>query len=114
MFETVSTSDSERGASDCIRWTVYRTNWIRSLSRRDRWAEELVMVQSEMDWFVRFAKHRMGKARGWANAALTDGHRSYALRQAKMWCSVGVLAKAEFLKRANVVVDVDVEERVDE
>jgi hypothetical protein len=67
------------------------------------------MVKSEMEWFVRFAKHRRRKAEGWAQAGLTDGHRSYALRQAKMWHRIGRFAKAEFLAKTNVDVDVDME-----
>ncbi|KAF6741412.1 hypothetical protein DFP72DRAFT_757635, partial [Ephemerocybe angulata] len=71
--------------SDSYVEEVYRVNWIRAKSRRDRWAEELVMIGAEMDWFTRWHMHRANEAAEWAELGLGDGHTAYALRQADMW-----------------------------
>ncbi|KAF5342232.1 hypothetical protein D9611_002090 [Ephemerocybe angulata] len=81
---------------------VYRISWIRAKSRSDRWTEEVALLKSEMDWFVRFTHFRQTRAEGWALRAETDGSRSYASRQADMWRRVGADAVVKFRTKAGV------------
>ena len=66
------------------------------------------MVEAEMEWYVRYTLHRNTRATEWADAALSPGHRSYALRQADMWRRVGTYAKELFGKTPGVKIDVDI------
>lgn len=67
--------------------SVYRVNWLRAKCRRDRWAEELVLATSELEWTKLYHQNR---ARAWRERARLAGSendvlRFYALRQAKTW-----------------------------
>lgn len=59
-------------------------NWLRAKCRKDRWAEELVLATSELEW-TRLYHHN--RAQRWRERALLakDGLQFYALRQAKTW-----------------------------
>ncbi|KAF6744664.1 hypothetical protein DFP72DRAFT_825364, partial [Ephemerocybe angulata] len=85
---------------------LYRVSWIRACSRRDRWAEELIMVVSEMEWFVRYCLYHRAQASGWAESGLTAGHTSYAHRQSSMWHRLAVYAQLSFVKESGVHVPV--------
>ncbi|KAJ3531308.1 hypothetical protein NMY22_g8207 [Coprinellus aureogranulatus] len=52
---------------------LYRVNWIRARSRRDRWIEEIHYVKAEMGWYVRYMEHFESRARKWAALGLGDG-----------------------------------------
>ncbi|KAJ3525648.1 hypothetical protein NMY22_g10486 [Coprinellus aureogranulatus] len=75
---------------------VYRVNWIRARSRKDRWAEEYKFVKAEMEWYVLYMSHFEERARGWANLGLGGGHSAYASRQADMWRRRGCEARSLF------------------
>ncbi|KAF6752303.1 hypothetical protein DFP72DRAFT_850109 [Ephemerocybe angulata] len=75
---------------------LYRVNWIRAKSRHDRWDEEVVMIESEMDWFSRWMSYQRDGALGWTTLDLGDGPKSYAHRQADMWGRVRADAIARF------------------
>ncbi|TEB34685.1 hypothetical protein FA13DRAFT_1707537 [Coprinellus micaceus] len=87
---------------------LIRINWICARSRKDRWEEELKMVESEMEWYVRYTLHRTLCAKQWAQDALSPGHKAYAMHQADMWRRLGSHAKSLFAKTPGVKVDVDI------
>ena len=66
---------------------VYRVNWLRAKCRKDRWAEELTLVKSEMEWTKLFYARRAAVWENRATAlALTDPDLLYyASRQAWTW-----------------------------
>ena len=67
--------------------SVYRVNWLRAKCRRDRWAEELTLVRSEMEWTKLFHTHRINlwENRAIAAAAHNPSLQYYAHRQAWTW-----------------------------
>ncbi|KAJ3547371.1 hypothetical protein NMY22_g1672 [Coprinellus aureogranulatus] len=101
----VRSSSDPKAAEEYVR-DLYRVNWIRARSRRDRWKEELMLLESEMEWFVRFCKSRRERALAWALNGVTEGHRAYAYRQADMWARHGNFAKFKFKKKSGVTVNV--------
>lgn len=66
---------------------MYRVNWLRAKSRRDRWAEELALTQAEMQWTRLFHLHR--KNLWLSRAAEVEAEHPklqfYARKQAKTW-----------------------------
>ncbi|KAG1871356.1 hypothetical protein DFJ58DRAFT_713869 [Suillus subalutaceus] len=71
------------GDSDSSDWLneFYRVHWLRTKALRDRWVEELLLVQHEMNWTCDFFLH---KAEQWiclaaiAKEARKMGHLAYA------------------------------------
>ncbi|KAK7685247.1 hypothetical protein QCA50_011610 [Cerrena zonata] len=63
---------------------MYRVNWLRAKSRRDRWAEEKTLLQSELECTHRYFLYHMEQ---WKTRSLntTAGFECYALQQAYMW-----------------------------
>jgi hypothetical protein len=80
---------------------VYRVHWLRTKALRDRWAEELLLVQHEMEWTYNFFLH---KAEVWvvhmrdAKADGLEGRRCYAARQGNMYRLLGQHAHVSFNK----------------
>lgn len=75
-----------------------RVEWAKSRARRDRWCEEVELVQEEMrralaylqwrsDWWIAQAEHRDPKK---ISQPLLSGLRAYALRQAQLQLDLGV------------------------
>ncbi|KAK7681433.1 hypothetical protein QCA50_015525 [Cerrena zonata] len=66
---------------------LYRVNWLRAKSRRDRWAEELALTRAEMDWTKLFHQHRRDQWLSRANEAKANYPKLqyYAHKQAKTW-----------------------------
>ncbi|KAK7686643.1 hypothetical protein QCA50_010243 [Cerrena zonata] len=66
---------------------LYRVNWLRAKSRRDRWAEELALTRAEMGWTRLFHLHRKNLWLTRANDAATSNPKLqyYARKQAKTW-----------------------------
>lgn len=80
-----------------------RVNWLRAKARRDRWTEELELVQKEMVWTVRgFNK----KAEEWKDLKKglenERGLLQYAAKQEGIWLEMAKKAKEVFVKEANV------------
>ncbi|KAJ8583715.1 hypothetical protein M405DRAFT_748213 [Rhizopogon salebrosus TDB-379] len=83
-------SANSTGTSEENDWMneFYRVHWLRGKALRDRWAEEIVLVENEMDWTCNFFLH---KSQEWADRILpstTDqhpGHACYAARQSRMY-----------------------------
>ncbi|KAG1856826.1 hypothetical protein C8R48DRAFT_607977, partial [Suillus tomentosus] len=78
------------GDSDSSDWLneFYRVHWLCAKAMRDRWAEELLLVQHEMDWTCNSFRH---KAEEWIRLAAIsklahkEGHLAYAERQCKIY-----------------------------
>lgn len=84
---------------------VYRVHWLRAKAWFDRWKEESVLVPSEMDWTVRFFKHKAGQWTDRRSKAVADGlpgHACYAARQEAMWNKFAVQAQEQFDKVTTV------------
>jgi hypothetical protein len=93
-------------------------HWLKAKARRDRWAEELVLLSSEMDWAVAFLQNQAKlwnhRARALPNDQRTSddarqsiapewlpnegfrGHISYAFRQEQMWLQFAAMAIEKF------------------
>lgn len=86
--------------------TVYHVNFLRAKSRRDRWREEKILLESEMEWCMLYFKHWQQKWHARINpAALRPGHDAYALRQARVWGHLAAYAQfgmEEIAKMAQV------------
>ncbi|KIK46869.1 hypothetical protein CY34DRAFT_21730 [Suillus luteus UH-Slu-Lm8-n1] len=66
----------------------YRVHWLCTKALRDRWSEELLLVEHEMTWTINFLEHKaeMWHARMSQNGTPVDnGLRCYAIRQARMY-----------------------------
>ena len=67
---------------------VYRVNWLKAKARVDRWAEEEILVKHEMQWTTLWFKNQ---ANLWTERSkkedpnLPSGHKSYAIKQQKLW-----------------------------
>ncbi|KAG1802912.1 uncharacterized protein HD556DRAFT_1198529, partial [Suillus plorans] len=67
---------------------VYCVHWLRAKALKDRWAEEILLVQHEMEWTCNFFVH---KAEEWkhlsviAKEAKKQGSMTYAGRQGKIY-----------------------------
>lgn len=81
---------------------VYRASWIRARSRYDRWKEELLLVEAEMDWYVRFMEYRQNWAMQWTELGLGGGYDAYAFQQADMWRRLAQRARKQFLDKTGV------------
>ncbi|KAG2361674.1 hypothetical protein BDR07DRAFT_1230316, partial [Suillus spraguei] len=77
----------------------YQVHWLRAKALRDRWMEEISLVQSEMDWTCNFF---LWKATQWG-AQMQElllkqlpGHACYAGRQSQMYSLLAQDAQAAF------------------
>ncbi|KAF6747984.1 hypothetical protein DFP72DRAFT_1074860 [Ephemerocybe angulata] len=89
---------------------VYRVNWIRAKSRADRWMEEVIILEHEMEWFVRFCLYRQRKCLDWAQSneeGVSAGHMAYAFRQADMWARRASAGKKQFMEKCGVRVTIE-------
>lgn len=72
---------------------------MRAKARLDRWEEELILVQNEMDWTVQWYAHQESTwlARlGTPTSQASPGHRAYAFKQISMWAWLGRQAQEQF------------------
>ena len=82
-------------------FVVYRVHWLRTKAQHDRWEEELILVQHEMDWTYNFFVFkrkqwdtRSQKAKGEGQV----GHACYAARQAHVYSTLAEHAADSFKK----------------
>ncbi|KAJ2923084.1 hypothetical protein H1R20_g14010, partial [Candolleomyces eurysporus] len=64
---------------------LYQISWLRAKARKDRWEEEVSLLQSEIGWAADFFKF---KADEWDRLSLTsdsEGKQCYAGAQKEMW-----------------------------
>lgn len=59
--------------------------YLRALSQRDRWSEEVCLVQAEMDWTRRYFQMKEKQWGKRAKDAADAGYVAYARRQEMMW-----------------------------
>ncbi|KAJ8584916.1 hypothetical protein M405DRAFT_746190 [Rhizopogon salebrosus TDB-379] len=88
---------------------MYRVHWLRTKAQRDHWAEELILVQHEMDWTYNFFifKSTQWDARAQkAKAENQQGHGCYAARQAQVYCTLAEHAEESFKKIRSCAVPV--------
>lgn len=78
---------------------VYRVHWLRAKALRDRWKEEMMLVQLEMDWTYNFF---LWKATQWGDRMHESlvkhlpGHACYSGRQSQMYSLLAQDAQAAF------------------
>ena len=74
---------------------VYRISWLRAKARKERWEEECILLKSEMEWTIRYYKH---KSTGWTELGLgaDDEKKHLAFAQSELWKFMHDRAKAEF------------------
>ena len=65
--------------------SVYRINWLRAKARKDRWEEEVTLLQSEIGWAANFFKFKADEWGKLSSASTNEGKSSYALAQKEMW-----------------------------
>lgn len=75
---------------------VCRVNWLRSRARRDRWAEELLILETEMGNVVRFFQTMACEWDRRAKAGIQLGQVTYAYRQRKVWLDMASNATERF------------------
>ena len=84
--------------------SVFRVSWIRAMSRRDRWKEELAITSHEMVWVILWFQHRatMWRTKASQAANVFDVQsmdlRAYAYRQADNWERLRDTASSDFHK----------------
>jgi hypothetical protein len=67
---------------------VYRVNWLRAKARVDRWQEEVILVENEMQWTLLWFQNQanLWRERGEReDSILPMGHTAYAKKQYKLW-----------------------------
>ncbi|KAG1802812.1 uncharacterized protein HD556DRAFT_1227489, partial [Suillus plorans] len=77
----------------------YQVHWLQEKALQDRWKEEMILVQLEMDWTCNFF---MWKATQWGDQMQESlvkrllGHASYSRRQFRMYSLLAQDAQAAF------------------
>ncbi|KAK7682196.1 hypothetical protein QCA50_014783 [Cerrena zonata] len=76
-------------SSDDPTWLreLYRVNWLRAKSRRDRWVEEVELLSSELGWTKNYYHYQaeMWRVRAHNAAATTPNLAFYARKQMVTW-----------------------------
>ncbi|KAG2158038.1 uncharacterized protein EDB93DRAFT_1077591 [Suillus bovinus] len=85
-----------------------RLHWLRAKALRDRWKEELMLVQFEMDWTCNFF---LWKATQWGDRMQESftkrlpGHACYSGRQSRMYSLLAQDAQAAFQHLQTILID---------
>jgi hypothetical protein len=65
---------------------VKRVHWLRARALNQRWHEEKILVEYEMQWTVRYFLHKCKEwEKGRDEADVSAGARAYAARQVRRW-----------------------------
>ena len=78
---------------------VYRVNWLRAKARFDRWVEEETLVKHEMRWTTIWFQKQVDlwvKRSKSEDPSLPIGHKSYAIKQEKLWKAFLMKASGNF------------------
>jgi hypothetical protein len=78
----------DRGKSSTVLMclTVKRVHWLRARALNQRWHEEKILVEYEMQWTVRYFLYKCKEWEGGRDQAVAvSGARVYAIRQARRW-----------------------------
>ena len=80
---------------------MLRVNWLRAKARRDRWAEEKVLLHHEIQWTRNSFEYMKKK---WMDRATTGPPRLafYAYQQAETWRRFTDLANTALTKFGNL------------
>lgn len=81
-------------------YLVNRVHWLRARAQRQRWQEELILVEREMEWTVRYYLHQSGvwaERRRTADDIEDRGAAVYAARKIDMWRNMAASASVQFL-----------------
>ena len=71
--------------SNLIHPIDQRVGFLREKARRDRWIEEVKLLEGEIKWTKRYFDFQVSQWEQRAAVANGPGYREYALRQASMW-----------------------------
>jgi len=79
---------------------VKRVHWLRGRAIYQRWREEELLVNNEMQWT---AKYFLYKSQSWINVGCSDpsvspGSVAFAARQASQWLGLASRAQDLFLQ----------------
>lgn len=80
---------------------VHRVHWLRARAQRNRWSEELLLVQYEMEWTVNYFDYMAEVWNQRSASAQRDVHAgsaAYAHRQKAQWYSMAASARGTFEK----------------
>ncbi|KAH8070292.1 hypothetical protein BXZ70DRAFT_1013340 [Cristinia sonorae] len=77
---------------------VGRVNFLRAWCRRNRWEEEVTLLQKEADWVRRFFRHQKKTWEHRAGAASHPGYRGYAQSRARTWQELEATAQENLQK----------------
>ncbi|KAG1720213.1 hypothetical protein EDB19DRAFT_1918112 [Suillus lakei] len=86
----------------------YRVHWLRAKSLRDRWKEEQLVVESEMDWTCNFFLQKAAQwieRMGESSANRLRGHACYSGRQSQMYLLLAQDAQAAFQDLKRIQID---------
>lgn len=75
---------------------VQRVHWLRGRAQKCRWEEEVILVQYEMEWTVRYFLNNMTMWEDRSTACSDRGAAAYAARKAAMWHSMALQAEDQF------------------
>lgn len=81
------------GAVICL---VYRVNWLRAKARKERWEEEIELIQNEMDWTINSFHYHQKIWKQRVDEAESPGHRAYAWKQSSTWAGWAKTAEITF------------------
>ena len=78
-------------------FTVKRVHWLRARALNQRWHEEEILVEYEMQWTVRYFLYKCKEwEEGRDKADASAGARAYAIRQARRWRQFAEAANSLF------------------
>ncbi|KAG1729059.1 uncharacterized protein EDB91DRAFT_1085839 [Suillus paluster] len=86
----------------------YRVHWLQAKALRDRWKEELILVELEMDWMCNFF---LWKSTQWGDRMRESlvkhlpGHACYSRRQSQMYSLLVQDAQAAFQDLQSMLID---------
>ncbi|KAG1723332.1 hypothetical protein EDB19DRAFT_1834637 [Suillus lakei] len=86
----------------------YRVHWLQAKSLRNRWKEELLVVESEMDWTCNFFLQKAAQWIEWmgeSSANRLQGHACYLGRQSRMYLLLAQDAQAAFQDLKCIPID---------
>ncbi|KAG1733455.1 hypothetical protein EDB19DRAFT_1639715, partial [Suillus lakei] len=86
----------------------YQVHWLWEKSLRDRWKEELLVVELEMDWTCNFFLQKAAQwieRMGESSANRLRGHACYSGRQSQMYLLLAQDAQAAFQDLEHIQID---------
>lgn len=94
-------TSSFRREDHLIVFSVYRVNWLRAREGKKRAAEEVDLVEHEMEWTTLYFKYKAEQWEQLQSEVITPGHTVYAAKQAAMWKEMAEQAHQVFRHAQN-------------